>query len=61
MASTLQHDKSNGYEQLAETFIRTRNRRIGAVTVREWSETLPPASFIVPGDLPVTSRIAILQ
>ena len=47
MASTLQHDKSNGYEQLAETFIRTRDRRIGAVTVREWSKTLPPASSIL--------------
>src|SRR6516162_7897766 len=47
MASTLQHDKSNRYEQLAETFIRTRDRRIGAVTVREWSKTLPPASSIL--------------
>jgi 2-polyprenyl-3-methyl-5-hydroxy-6-metoxy-1,4-benzoquinol methylase len=40
-------DKSNGYEQLAETFIRARNRRIGAATVREWSKTLLPGSSIL--------------
>ena len=40
-------DKSNGYEQLAETFIRTRNRQIGTATVREWSKTLPPGSSIL--------------
>ena len=47
MASTVQHDKSNGYEHLAEAFIRARNPRIGPVTVREWSKTLPPASSIL--------------
>jgi SAM-dependent methyltransferase len=40
-------DKSNGYEQLAETFIRARNRQIGTATVREWSKTLPPGSSIL--------------
>jgi 2-polyprenyl-3-methyl-5-hydroxy-6-metoxy-1,4-benzoquinol methylase len=40
-------DKSNGYEQLAETFIRTRKRQIGTTTVREWSKTLPPGSSIL--------------
>jgi 2-polyprenyl-3-methyl-5-hydroxy-6-metoxy-1,4-benzoquinol methylase len=40
-------DKSNGYEQLAETFIRTRKRKIGTATVREWSKTLPPGSSIL--------------
>jgi 2-polyprenyl-3-methyl-5-hydroxy-6-metoxy-1,4-benzoquinol methylase len=47
MANTIPLDKSNGYEQFAETFIRARNPRIGAATVREWSKTLPPASSIL--------------
>src|SRR5215471_13160514 len=47
MTSTISPDKSNGYEQLAEAFIRARNPRMGAATVREWSKTLPPASSIL--------------
>lgn len=47
MANTIPLDKSNGYEQLAETFIQARNRSIGITTVREWSMTLPPRSSIL--------------
>jgi len=47
MPSTVRHDKSNGYEQFAEAFIRARNPRIGATTVQEWSKTLPLASSIL--------------
>jgi SAM-dependent methyltransferase len=47
MANTIPHDKSNGYEQIAETFMRARNPRIGPVTVREWSKPLPPATSIL--------------
>lgn len=47
MANTTPLDKSNGYEQLAETFIEARNRSIGIATVREWSTTLPPGSSIL--------------
>jgi len=47
MANAIPHDKSNGYEQIAETFMRARNPRIGPVTVREWSRTFPPATSIL--------------
>ena len=47
MASTIPQDKSNGYEQIADIFIRARNPRIGAVTVLQWSKTLPPGSSIL--------------
>lgn len=47
MANTIPHDKSGGYEQLAETFIRVRNRGIGGLTVQAWSKTLPPDSSIL--------------
>ena len=47
MLGTVQQDKSNGYEQCAETFIRARNPRIGAAMVREWSKALPPASSVL--------------
>ena len=47
MAKTMPHDRSNGYEQIAETFMRARNPRIGPTTVREWSKTLPPGTAIL--------------
>ena len=47
MANTIPVDKSNGYEQLAETYIQARNRSIGRATVREWSMTLPAGSSIL--------------
>jgi 2-polyprenyl-3-methyl-5-hydroxy-6-metoxy-1,4-benzoquinol methylase len=47
MANTIPLDKSNGYEQLAETFIQARNRSIGRATVREWSTTLSAGSSIL--------------
>jgi SAM-dependent methyltransferase len=46
MAHPLPQDKSNGYEEIAETFIHVR-RSIGGGTVREWSKTLPAGSSIL--------------
>jgi len=40
-------DKSNGYEQIAEAFMRARNPLIGPATVRGWSKTFPPATSIL--------------
>ena len=47
MTKAIPHDRSNGYENLADTFIRTRNPQIGAATVQEWSKTLPPKSAVL--------------
>jgi len=44
---TIPLDKSNGYEQVAEIFMRARNPRIGPATVRKWSKTLPPGTAIL--------------
>jgi 2-polyprenyl-3-methyl-5-hydroxy-6-metoxy-1,4-benzoquinol methylase len=41
------HDKSNGYDEVAEVFIRARNPRIGVATVVEWSKTLAPGTSIL--------------
>jgi 2-polyprenyl-3-methyl-5-hydroxy-6-metoxy-1,4-benzoquinol methylase len=41
------HDKSNGYEEVAERFMQARNPRVGASTVREWSHALAPGSSIL--------------
>lgn len=38
--STDPQDKSNGHEEVAERFVLARNPRIGASTIREWSQTL---------------------
>ncbi|HXC97347.1 MAG TPA: class I SAM-dependent methyltransferase [Edaphobacter sp.] len=40
-------DKSNGYETIAEQFIRARNTRIGPATVSEWSRSLKPNATIL--------------
>jgi 2-polyprenyl-3-methyl-5-hydroxy-6-metoxy-1,4-benzoquinol methylase len=40
-------DKSHGYEEAAESFVSARSPRIGASTVREWSQTLAPGSSIL--------------
>lgn len=40
MTKPLQEDKSNGYEEAAEEFMRRRNSLIGAAVVRAWSRTL---------------------
>lgn len=40
----MQMDKSNGYEDSAETFIRSRSKGadgVGALTVRRWARSLP--------------------
>jgi SAM-dependent methyltransferase len=47
MTDSAPQDKSNGYEQLAETFIRARDRRIGEAKVREWSKQLPAGCSIL--------------
>jgi SAM-dependent methyltransferase len=39
--NSLLQDKSNGYEQIAEIFMRARNPRIGPSNVSEWSRALP--------------------
>jgi 2-polyprenyl-3-methyl-5-hydroxy-6-metoxy-1,4-benzoquinol methylase len=40
-------DKSNGYQEIAEHFMRARNPRIGPATIREWCRTLAPGSSIL--------------
>jgi SAM-dependent methyltransferase len=40
-------DKSNGYEDMAEHFMRARNPCIGPETVREWSKSLPRGASIL--------------
>jgi len=40
-------DKSNGYEAAAERFMSARNPRIGAVTVRRWSQILSPRCSVL--------------
>jgi 2-polyprenyl-3-methyl-5-hydroxy-6-metoxy-1,4-benzoquinol methylase len=40
-------DKSNGYEEVADRFMSSRDSRIGVATVREWSGALPPRSSIL--------------
>ena len=47
MTNTIPQDKSNGYEQIAEAFMRARNPRIGPATVRQWSRSLPPGIAIL--------------
>jgi 2-polyprenyl-3-methyl-5-hydroxy-6-metoxy-1,4-benzoquinol methylase len=47
MENILPQDKSNGYEEAAEVFMLSRNPRIGAAIVREWSQTLPPGSLVL--------------
>jgi SAM-dependent methyltransferase len=44
---TILPDKSNGYEAIAEHFIRARNSRIGPATVAKWSERLPRGAQIL--------------
>jgi 2-polyprenyl-3-methyl-5-hydroxy-6-metoxy-1,4-benzoquinol methylase len=47
MVEIIPEDKSNGYEEIAERFIRGRNPGIGAATVQEWTKTLSPGSSIL--------------
>jgi hypothetical protein len=47
LAKTTPQDKSNGYEEAAESFMSTRNPHVGVATVREWSQTLAPSSSIL--------------
>jgi 2-polyprenyl-3-methyl-5-hydroxy-6-metoxy-1,4-benzoquinol methylase len=40
-------DRSNGYEAIAEEFIRARTPTIGPRIVREWARGLPPGACIL--------------
>jgi 2-polyprenyl-3-methyl-5-hydroxy-6-metoxy-1,4-benzoquinol methylase len=40
-------NKSNGYEHVAETFMRVRNAKIGVATVYEWSKMLPSGASVL--------------
>jgi len=40
-------DKSNGYEECAEPFMRARNIRIGPDEVREWAREFPTGSEVL--------------
>lgn len=40
-------DESNGYEEIAETFIRARNVQIGPTVVGEWASGLPRGASVV--------------
>jgi 2-polyprenyl-3-methyl-5-hydroxy-6-metoxy-1,4-benzoquinol methylase len=53
------HDKSNGYEEIAEHFMRARNPRIGPSNVRKWCRTLAPGSSIL--DLGCGNGVPISQ
>lgn len=39
--------KSNGWQEVAEIFMRTRNSRIGPSIVREWARDLAPGSVVL--------------
>jgi len=52
-------DKSHGYEALAETFMRIRNKRIGPSIVREWCGSLAPGSAVL--DLGCGSGVPITE
>jgi 2-polyprenyl-3-methyl-5-hydroxy-6-metoxy-1,4-benzoquinol methylase len=41
------HDKSNGYEEFAEDFMRARNFRIGPPTVKEWARSLARGASVL--------------
>ena len=46
----MQMDKSNGYQDNAETFIRCRSKGIdgvGAAAVRQWARSLPPNAIVL--------------
>lgn len=47
MAKITPQEKSNGYEEIAESFMLSRNPHIGLATVREWSKTLNPGCSIL--------------
>ena len=40
-------DRSNGYEAIAEDFVRARTPTIGPKIVREWAKGLPPGTSIL--------------
>jgi SAM-dependent methyltransferase len=40
-------DSSNGYEEHAETFIRSRNPRIGTDVVRAWAQEFTPGAAVL--------------
>jgi 2-polyprenyl-3-methyl-5-hydroxy-6-metoxy-1,4-benzoquinol methylase len=59
MTDSTSPDKSHGYEALAETFMRIRNKRIGPAVVREWCHSIPPGSEVL--DLGCGSGVPISE
>jgi len=61
MAVPIPPDRSNGYEAAAERFMSARNPRIGAVTVRRWSQILPSRCSVLDlgcgHDVPVSQTL----
>jgi SAM-dependent methyltransferase len=47
MSLKIPPDPSNGYEEIAERFMLSRNVLIGAATVREWSKRLPRGASVL--------------
>jgi 2-polyprenyl-3-methyl-5-hydroxy-6-metoxy-1,4-benzoquinol methylase len=47
MTDKFTHDPSNGYEAMADVFMRIRNQRIGPDVVREWSALLAPGATVL--------------
>jgi len=47
MANLVPHDKSNGYDEAAERFMRARNSRIGVEAVLKWSKELARGASIL--------------
>ena len=52
-------DRSNGYEGIAEAFMRTRRPSIGPTVVRKWAKTLPAGASVL--DLGCGSGIPISE
>src|SRR6266576_4249694 len=61
MAVPIPPDRSNGYEAAAERFMSARNPRIGAVTVRRWSQILSSRCSVLDlgcgHDVPVSQTL----
>ncbi len=55
----MRDDRSNGYEAVAEEFMRARTPSIGPGVVREWSESLPGGCTVL--DLGCGSGVPISQ
>ena len=63
MPNSLLPDKSNGYEALAEPFMRIRNRHIGPTTALEGSRSLASGISIIDigcgAGVPISELLAV--